>query len=67
MRAEETRGRGAAARQRVLRESQRGDHQVRAETLESAEYVLVFTTLAAAAAPAVLELYRAGAGRSSWP
>jgi len=51
----------------VLRESQRGDHQVRAETLESAEYVLVFTTLAAAAAPAVLELYRPGAGRSSWP
>jgi hypothetical protein len=47
------------ARQRVLRESQRGGHQVRAETLEAAEYVFVFTTLAAAVpAPAVLELYR---------
>jgi Transposase DDE domain len=47
------------ARQRVLRESQRGGHQVRAETLEAAEYVFVFTTLAeAVAAPAVMELYR---------
>lgn len=47
------------ARQRVRRESQRGGHQVRAETLEAAEYVFVFTTLAAAvAAPAVMELYR---------
>lgn len=47
------------ARQRVLRESQRGGHQVRPETLEAAEYVFVFTTLdAAVPAPAVLELYR---------
>ena len=47
------------ARQRVLRESQRGGHRVRPETLEAAEYVFVFTTLAEeVAAPVVMELYR---------
>jgi hypothetical protein len=35
----------AAARKRVLRESQRGGHEVRPETLEAANYVFVFTTL----------------------
>jgi hypothetical protein len=47
------------ARQRVLRESQRGGHQARPETLEAAEYVFVFTTLTDAVTPqAVMELYR---------
>ena len=47
------------ARQRVLRESQRGGHQARAETLEAADYVFVFTTLTGAVTPqAVMELYR---------
>jgi hypothetical protein len=47
------------ARQRVLRESQRGGHQARVETLEAADYVFVFTTLADQIAPqAVMELYR---------
>jgi hypothetical protein len=47
------------ARQRALRESQRGGHQARADTLEAAEYVFVFTTLASdIPAAAVMELYR---------
>ena len=47
------------ARQRVLRESQRGGVQTRPETLEAAEYVFVFTTLDnAVAAQTVMELYR---------
>ena len=47
------------ARQRVLRESQRGGVQVRQETLEAAEYVFVFTTLDKAVdVQTVLELYR---------
>ena len=47
------------ARQRVLRESQRGGVQVRQETLEAADYVFVFTTLdKAIAAQTVMEMYR---------
>ena len=47
------------ARQRVLRESQRGGTQVRPETLEAADYVFAFTTLSKAIAPqVVMELYR---------
>lgn len=47
------------ARQRVLRESQRGGSQVRAETLEAADYVFVFTTLGEdVSTQAVMELYR---------
>ena len=47
------------ARQRVLRESQRGGTQVRPETLEAADYVFVFTTLSeAVSAQTVMELYR---------
>ncbi len=47
------------ARQRVLRESQRGGAQVRPETLEAADYVFVFTTLSSAVEPqVVMELYR---------
>ena len=43
----------------MLRESQRGGHQARVETLEAADYVFVFTTLADQIAPqAVMELYR---------
>lgn len=51
----------AAERSRVKaeRESRRGGHQVQPETLEAAEYIFVFTTLAAdIPAPAILEMYR---------
>lgn len=45
--------------QRVARESQRGQCQVRPETLAAAAYVFVFTTLSAEyAAARVLEIYR---------
>ena len=48
------------ARARVMRESQRNGTQVQPETLEAADYVFVFTTLAAeCSACAVMELYRA--------
>lgn len=55
---------GAAAAQksraRVMRESQRNGTQSQPETLEAADYVFVFTTLAASlSACAVMELYRA--------
>jgi hypothetical protein len=47
------------ARQRVLRESQRGGSEVRPETLEAADYVFVFTTLPNTVTPhTVMELYR---------
>jgi hypothetical protein len=47
------------ARAKAERESRRGGHQVRPETLEAAEYIFVFTTLAAdIPAPAILEMYR---------
>ena len=48
------------ARERVRRESQRGGSQLQPETLEAADYVLVFTTLPEAFAVAeIMELYRA--------
>ena len=48
------------ARARVMRESQRNGTQMQPETLEAADYVFVFTTLAAAcSACSVMELYRA--------
>jgi len=47
------------ARARAERDSRRGGHQVQRETLEAAEYIFVFTTLAAhVPAPAILEIYR---------
>jgi len=47
------------ARARAERDSRRGGHQVQPETLEAAEYIFVFTTLAAhVPAPAILEIYR---------
>ncbi|MBV8122360.1 MAG: IS4 family transposase [Alphaproteobacteria bacterium] len=47
------------ARAKAERESRRGGHQVQPETLEAAEYIFVFTTLAAdIPAPAILEMYR---------
>ncbi len=49
----------AMARDRVRRESMRGRKQVQPQTLEAAEYVLVFTTLGAAiSAEQVMTLYR---------
>ena len=46
-------------RARAERDSRRGGHQVRPETLEAAEYIFVFTTLGAhVPAPAILEMYR---------
>lgn len=49
----------AAARDRVRRESRRGRCQVQPQTLEAAEYVLVFTTLGpAVSAEQVMALYR---------
>ncbi len=43
----------------MLRESQRGGHQVRVEALEAADYVFVLTTLTdEIASQAVMELYR---------
>ena len=46
------------ARARAERDSRRGGHQVQPETLEAAEYIFVFTTLAAhVPAPAILEIY----------
>jgi len=49
----------AKARERVRRESQRGGCKLRPETLEAADYVFVFTTLADdVTAEQVLELYR---------
>lgn len=46
-------------RTRAERDSRRGGHQVRPETLEAAEYIFVFTTLGAhVPAPAILEMYR---------
>lgn len=48
------------ARARVMRESQRNGTQMQPETLEAADYVFVFTTLAASlSACVVMELYRA--------
>ena len=48
------------ARERVRRESQRGGSQLQPETLEAADYVLVFTTLPASFPVAqIMELYRA--------
>jgi IS4 transposase len=48
------------ARVRVVRESQRNGTRLQPETLEAADYVFVFTTLAAAYdASNVMELYRA--------
>lgn len=48
------------ARARVMRESRRNGTQMQPETLEAADYVFVFTTLASeCSAPAVMELYRA--------
>jgi hypothetical protein len=45
------------ARAKAEREARRGGHQVRPETLEAAEYIFVFTTLAAdIPAPAILEM-----------
>lgn len=47
------------ARARVARESQRGGHQVRPETLAAAGYVFVFTSLPdSVPAATILELYR---------
>lgn len=47
------------ARERVRRESQRGSHELRPETLEAADYVFVFTTLGDnIGAEQVLALYR---------
>ena len=47
------------ARKRARRESQRGSHKLRPETLEAAEYVFVFTTLAEeVTAEQVLSVYR---------
>jgi len=47
------------ARAKAERDSRRGGHQVQPETLEAAEYIFVFTTLAAhVPAPAILEIYR---------
>lgn len=49
----------AAARRRVHHESMRGGRQVQPETLEAAEYVLIFTTLGNdISAQQVMELYR---------
>ena len=49
----------AMARDRVRRESMRGRKQVQPQTLEAAEYVLVFTTLGAdISAQQVMTLYR---------
>jgi hypothetical protein len=49
----------AKARERVRRESQRGEHELRPETLEAADYVFVFTTLSEdISAEQVLSLYR---------
>ena len=49
----------AASRRRVRQESLRGGKQVRPETLEAAEYVLIFTTLEDdISAQQVMELYR---------
>lgn len=49
----------AAARRRVRHESMRGGKQVQPETLEAAEYVLIFTTLGSDfSAQQVMELYR---------
>ena len=46
-------------RARAARESRRGGHQVRPETLEAAEYIFVFTTLdERVPAAAILEIYR---------
>lgn len=48
-----------AARERVRRESLRGGHEVRPETLEAADYVFVFTTLSDDIdAEQVLSVYR---------
>lgn len=48
-----------AARQRVRKESLRGGKQVQPQTLEAAEYVLIFTTLEdTVSAEQVLQLYR---------
>jgi DDE family transposase len=47
------------SRAKAERESRRGGHQVKPETLEAAEYIFVFTTLGAdIPAPAILEMYR---------
>lgn len=49
----------AASRRRVRRESMRGGKQLREETLEAAEYILIFTTLDHdISAMQVMELYR---------
>lgn len=49
----------ARARERVRRESQRGGTELQPQTLEAADYVFVFTTLAPkVSAQQVLELYR---------
>jgi transposase len=49
----------ARARERVRRESLRGGHELRPETLEAADYVFVFTTLGDdISAEQVLALYR---------
>ena len=49
----------ALGRERVRHESSRGGNKVQAQTLEAAEYVLVFTTLESAIdARQVMELYR---------
>jgi len=48
----------AKARERVKRESVRNGTQVQPQTLEAADYVLVFTTLAQLAAQQVMEIYR---------
>jgi hypothetical protein len=49
----------AKARERARRESARGQHEVRADTLEAANYVFVFTTLGEDVdAERVLALYR---------
>lgn len=49
----------AIGRRKVARESQRGQHKLRPETLEAAGYIFVFTTLGpAVAAATVLEMYR---------
>lgn len=49
----------AIGRQRVRRESMRGGTQAQPQTLEAAEYVLIFTTLGSStSAQQVMELYR---------
>lgn len=49
----------AQGRDRVRRESSRGRKQVQPQTLEAAEYILIFTTLEAAiSAEQVMQLYR---------